>query len=550
MKRTQPLYFFASFLLVASAQPDWSVLACLATSAFGYALFWKGMLRTQGQKKRLLSGIIWFAAIQAVQLSWLATDRYVGLFIYGFFTFLVLAIGVQFGLICLLVKDNNLSATRILGISGGWALCEWARLYFFSGYTWNPSGMALSGTLYGMQLASVVGVFGMSFWIFLTNLFALKWLTSFTWQRFTLWTIVALTPYLFGWMHITYHDKQMAADSDHLNALLVQTSIYPEYKLPLNGSEPLSPHQQWERILTLLLPYSEAQPDLIVVSEGAVPYGAHQRIYSQKSIEASFHALFGGAKSYPIEEEDYVANAFWGKALADQFGADVVVGLEDFIWEEDRAYNAAFLFSPQSDQVQRYEKRILLPMGEYIPFNWCRTFLARYGIQDSYTPGTEAKLLHAKRASLSLSICYEETFGHLMRENRLLGGGLLINLSNDVWYPRSRLPMVHFAHGRLRAVEAGVPLLRSCNTGVTCGVDSIGRVLGMLGFENAQDYAPAETLSLSVPLYQYPTFYTRFGNGPVIVLSTFYLSLLVLGRLFKRKPFSLKDLGVSLLRKN
>ncbi len=550
MKRVQLLYFFASFLLVASAQPDWSVLACLAASAFGYALFWKGVLRVQGQKKRLLSGIVWFAAVQAVQLSWFATDRYVGSFIYGFFAFLVLAIGAQFGLLCLLIKEKDLSIIRILAISGGWALCEWMRLYFFSGYTWNPAGMALSGTLYGMQLASVIGVFGMSFWIFFTNLLALRWFTSFTWQRVTFWALAAFTPYLFGWMHVTFHDKQMAASSEQLNALLVQTSIYPEYKLPFNGSEPLSPHQQWERILALLLPYSASQPDLIVVSEGAVPYGAHQRIYSQNDVEASFQALFAGSKSYPIEEEAYVTNAFWGKALADQYGADVVMGLEDFVGEEGRAYNAAFLFSPHSDQIQRYEKRVLLPMGEYIPFNWCRQFLAKYGIQDSYTPGSEAKLLHSKKVPLSLSICYEETFGHLMRENRLLGGGLLINLSNDVWYPKSRLPMVHFAHGRLRAVEAGIPLLRSCNTGVTCGVDSIGRVLGMLPFESARAYAPAETLALSVPLYQYPTFYTRFGNMPILALSAFCLGLLGLGRFSKRKSFSLKVLGVSLLRKN
>ena len=131
----------------------------------------------------------------------------------------------------------------------------------------------------------------------------------------------------------------------------------------------------------------------------------------------------------------------------------------------------------------RYEKRILLPIAEYIPFNWVKKFALKYGIADSFTPGLEAKVFQMGRVKTGVSICYEETFGNLMRANRAKGADLLINLTNDAWYPDSRLPSVHYLHGRLRAVELGIPLLRSCNTGVTCGIDALGRTIGMLPFE-------------------------------------------------------------------
>lgn len=343
--------------------------------------------------------------------------------------------------------------------------------------------------------------------------------------------------------------------SDSLSALLVQTSIYPEFKLPFNGSEPLSPDMQWGRIFSMLYPYIETKPDLIILPEAALPYGTHLPIYPLEVVEHVFKTFFENKASLPTSTQPYVGNAYWVQGLANVFSADVVIGLEDFEMNKagkvDKAYNAAFLAHPFSNTLERYEKRVLVPMGEFIPFNWCRSFLAKYGIEDSFTPGKEAKVFETSQGiPISISICYEETYGHLMRENRRKGASLLVNVTNDVWYPRSRLPMVHFLHGRLRAIEAGMPLLRACNTGVTCGVDSLGRLVGMLTYESSREYSSAEALELSLPLYHYPTFYTRFGDLPIILLSSVCFGFLCFGKFSKRKAFYVNDLEVSPLRKN
>ena len=189
-------------------------------------------------------------------------------------------------------------------------------------------------------------------------------------------------------------------------------------------------------------------------------------------------------------------------------------------------------------------------MGEYIPFEWCKKILSKYGIVDSYTPGSSAKVFQTARVPVGISICYEETYGNLMRESRQNGAEVLVNLTNDVWYPRSRLPIIHFFQGRLRAVEGGVPVLRSCNTGVTGGIDALGRVVAELPYECPQRECAPGVLALALPLYHYSTLYTVYGDAVVIWFSSILFAYLCVIRCVKRKQFIINDLDIYPLRKN
>lgn len=509
-----------SFLLVCLAQPDFSLLACILTSALGYALFWRGMLQLPRLSHRFFLATLWFAGIQAVHLSWFASDRYVGAPIFLFLPILWFSLGACFGAISLLITGTDWSLRRLLGVAGLLTLIEWGRLFFFSGYSWNPAGLALSGSVVGMQMATIVGAFGLTFWVFVTNLLLLRWLYNEGRSRFFSWLTLALIPYAFGAGHLAYHLQRMQRHLEPpLNALLVQTAIAPEEKAPFAGERDkvLSPTHQWRRILALLAPHRGKPVDLIVLSEAAVPYGTELPLYPVGAIASSFKEILDSSFLQGEEKERRVGNSYWARSLANYFHADVIIGLEEL--EGEHAYNAAFFYPPDSSYQARYAKRVLVPMGEYIPFQWCKKILSKYGIQDSFTAGSEATVFEGKRLPMGVSICYEETFGHLMRENQLKGARLLVNLTNDVWYPNSRLPSVHYLHGRLRAVEGGVPLLRSCNTGVTCAVDSLGRLVGALDCERQGVKCQPDALYVSVPTYTYKTLYTRTGDLPIIAIS-------------------------------
>jgi apolipoprotein N-acyltransferase len=193
-----------------------------------------------------------------------------------------------------------------------------------------------------------------------------------------------------------------------------------------------------------------------------------------------------------------------------------VIGLDDSDEENGETYNAAFHLLPHKTTINRYEKRVLLPLAEYLPFSFLKPLVARYGITDFFTHGKEAKVFEGAYP-LNISICYEECFSHLIRQGKLGGAKLFINVTNDAWYPSSRLHLSHFSHGKLRAIENGVPVVRACNTGVTAAVDSLGRTVGQLGTENLEVQRGALITELN--LYTYPTLYTYLGDYLIVALS-------------------------------
>jgi len=531
---------FASFFILLLAQPDFSPLASILAAILGYALFFKAALGLHSKRARFLLALGWFFLIQMVHLSWFTADRYVGIYIYPVYLFLCLWFSLQFAILTLFVKAaRELTLLRILAICSFWALSEWSRLYFLSGFSFNPSGLALTATLLGMQALSVGGIFALSFWVMLTNLLVYKYSSlPFKTIRWGAVALVALMPYLYGGAHLAYHQGRMQAHADNFSVLLVQTALNPEQKVAYTPEDsPLSPWEQWDKILSMLKPFAKQPIDFILFPEATVPYGANYRIYQRQLVEKYLANFF----EYPLYTakayEERVGNRFWAQNLANFFDTSVIIGLEDAEFTETEVaptiYNAAFVLSPFSDENQRYEKRVLVPMGEYIPFAWCKKILLKYGIRDSYERGREAKVFETERAALGISICYEETFGHLMRQNRLKGADLLVNLTNDVWYPRSRLPYVHYLHGRMRSVESGIPLIRACNTGVTCGIDSLGRTVGMLEFDCGKQCSSAGVCHLQLSGYHYSTLYTYFGDWLILFISLFFVFLWIILRFSK-----------------
>ena len=74
--------FFLSFVIVAWGHPDVSPVLTVCSYAFGLALFWIFLFSLSEKKQRFWMSLFWFALVQGVQLSWLATPEYQGIYIY------------------------------------------------------------------------------------------------------------------------------------------------------------------------------------------------------------------------------------------------------------------------------------------------------------------------------------------------------------------------------------------------------------------------------------------------------------------------------------
>lgn len=502
--------------MVAFGQPAWLVGLAPVCAVAGYALFWHAGSQWTSRKMQFWSATTFFCAVQLVQLSWMFSYEFQGTYIFLVAFLLSFGLGVQFGLLSLCVWRGK---DLLLLVPALWTLMEWSRTYFLCGFSWNPVGLALTASIYPLQFASVFGIFGLSFWVILTNVTALTcFKQNATKARWMTFGLIALIPYLFGFFHLAYHQKEKRSYPDQIVAALVQPALLPSQKGLLEGRELefVAPLEQWRNILSMLASSSQ-KVELIALPESAVPFFADEKVYPYPLAAALIRQELGETELPPCDNErENVSNSFFAQAIANHFHAEVVAGFDGK--EGETLTNAAFHYLPlSSDKVDRYDKRVLVPMAEYLPFSWAKSLAKRYGIEFFFTPGQEARPLTKGKRALSLSICYEETFPYIMRDGRLEGADLFLNLTNDNWYPYSRLPKQHFDLARVRTVENGVPLLRACNSGVTSAVDSLGQIASILTADGKLD-APG-LLIASVSGYHYKTLYLIWGNQAILFLS-------------------------------
>jgi apolipoprotein N-acyltransferase len=532
-----------SFLVVAFGQPVWNNWLGLIAAFGGFACFWRVLLEISDAKSRFWMAMGWYAAVQVVQLSWFLSHPY--LYIYGVVFICASLMGAQWGILAIWIKPQTLQRIpHVLALAGLWTLLEWSRLFILSGLPFNPVGLSLSTALFPLQFASIGGVFGLSFWVILTNLLVLRSWVQPSWSKWILVVLVALLPYGFGFGHLVFHKRFLAQKPETLSVVLVQSALPIEEKMTFKNAEEARQFvlNEWRQVLSTLQKQMGQPIDLIVLPEYLVPYGTYHFVFPLEDVQHLFHELFGNVlEAFPPDENPFmdllwtdrgeqwlVSNAYIAQTLSNVFHSHVVIGLEDSVYIDQlsrkaESYSAAFHFIPGGYQMPtRYEKQVLVPMGEYIPFEWCRNIAAQYGIVGSLTSGKGAKLMEGP-VPFGTSICYEEIYGDLMRQNRLHGAELLVNLTNDGWYPHSQLPKQHFDHARLRTVENGIPLVRACNTGVTGAMDSLGQIVGVIGEHHMQIQDTADSIRLDVPLYHYQTIYAHFGDLPLMGLATLFI---------------------------
>jgi apolipoprotein N-acyltransferase len=175
---------------------------------------------------------------------------------------------------------------------------------------------------------------------------------------------------------------------------------------------------------------------------------------------------------------------------------------------EAEEFNSAFLVGPNGAVLGRYDKRILMPFGEYIPFATYFPFIKSLSPETGgFTAGTTVSIFDvAGKLKVGQLICYEDLVASMSRHATQAGAEVLLNILNDAWYGNTAAPYQHQALALWRAVENRRYLLRGSNSGVTSIIDAAGRVVAEGGLFTA------EVVSGTVPRLHLNTFYTRYGD--------------------------------------
>lgn len=177
-------------------------------------------------------------------------------------------------------------------------------------------------------------------------------------------------------------------------------------------------------------------------------------------------------------------------------------------------FNSSGLFSPRGNLAHQYAKYHLLPIGEVIPFERYLPWLARIDLgQAEWSPGPEPEPMVVADGQTPFRfgclICFESAFSPLARQVVRKGARCLVVITNDGWFGRSAGPVQHARLARIRAVECGVPVLRSANNGISYACDAQGRLLGELGVGRRG------LVRVDVPVGRADTLYVRAGVWPV-----------------------------------
>lgn len=137
-------------------------------------------------------------------------------------------------------------------------------------------------------------------------------------------------------------------------------------------------------------------------------------------------------------------------------------------------YNSGFVMAPDGTTA-RYDKRKLVPFGEYVPFGGVFAFVDKLARNaGDFTAAEELRLLPWRDERLGLAICYEIVFPGEVAEAVREGATLLVTITNDAWYGDTAAPWQHYAAARFRAAESRRTVLRAAITGVSAVVEPDG----------------------------------------------------------------------------
>lgn len=414
------------------------------------------------------------------QLSWLGS--------LGVLAFMAVGMGVIlsgfFGVALWLHRRWGLSLMLLLPIF--WTLFEWVRNYGpFGGYPWANLGYSQVEWTSMAQVADLVGVYGITWLIVLVNLALSGVLRSMLardrlpWRPLTLAASLMVAALVYGALRLPFIQRSLAL-APTLKVALLQPNIDQSHK----GMPQLN-----DTILKLLQ----------TMSAKAEAAGVDLAIWPETSLPTAL----------PLDLQEY-------PPLKD-FQLPLLVGLlsthEQPGQEQPLLYNSALLVAPGGDFAGRVHKQHLVPLGEYVPYSNLLWFLDPIvKTIGSFVAGAPGKLLAVGGHPFGVTICYEDLFPEISRQQVKGGAGFLVNMTNDAWYGDSSQLDQHLNFSRLRAIENRRSLVRATNTGYTAAIAPTG---------NIQAEIPKFTrgiLLAEIPLLSLSSLYTRWGDIPLLSL--------------------------------
>lgn len=408
-----------------------------------------------------VAGLWWLGAaflVEADQFAWALP-----LGVAGLPAALALFPGLGF-LLARLIWSRG--ASRLFALAAALGLSEWLRGHLLTGFPWNVFGMALGGNLLTAQLASLIGLYGLTIAAILI---------------FSVPAVLGEKP--------SHPRAGGRVPLPVLGAALAFAGICAFGALRLAAATPGEVPGVRLRIMQPNLPQDEKfRPEnQVKILSRYLALSAHAGEGAGPGL-SGVNVLIWPESAFPfILQRAPWALAAIGAALPP--GTVLVTGAARQADEAQELGHARYLNAIQvvgggGQILDTYDKVHLVPFGEYLPF---QAIFDRLGLRQfvripgGFDAGLRQHLLTVPGfPPVAPLICYEAIFPGKVVPEASQRPGLLLNVTNDGWFGVTTGPYQHFAQARLRAIEEGLPLVRAANTGISAIVDPYGRVAASL----------------------------------------------------------------------
>ena len=208
----------------------------------------------------------------------------------------------------------------------------------------------------------------------------------------------------------------------------------------------------------------------------------------------------------------FVPNGKIHKALANiaiEYDVTIVSGVH--FYGENDYYNAVIAILPDGTLSERYDKRHLVPFGEFIPFadfiGEMLPFVGEFneGTND-LTEGTEPIVIETEFGGIAPLVCFDSIFPEFSREAVGEGAEIIAIVTNDSWFNDSVGIYTHLRHAQLRAIENRRYIMRAANTGVSAFIDEHGVVI------NYTEPLTKDTVDCDIYAIEHRTLYNVIGD--------------------------------------
>ena len=326
-----------------------------------------------------------------------------------------------------------------------WVAMEYLRGILIGGFPWIPLGNTMVTFLPIAQLASIVGVHGLSLLVGLLNVG---------------FTIAA----------ISTGRRRVIGLATALGLLLI-VSIWGGMRLSSNSLTGGAP------IKVGLIQGNIAQTDKWNPARAGMIVDRYLQL-SQQAVQKGAQFLIWPESSTPFYFEDDISGGLV-RGLVRTLGVPLLLGSDEMEpGDPPRNFNSAFMLDRAGATAAVYRKIHLVPFGEYVPFQRLLFFVGPLvEAVSAFSRGTRVTMMPVEGHMVSTAICYEVTYPSLQREAVLQGSEMLTTITNDAWYGNSSAAYQHFEMAVMRAIEQGRYLARSANTGISGIVDPYGRVV-------------------------------------------------------------------------